>query len=644
MAYEDKNFVDTTGLVWNYSFFEDSTTKAFHEGDLFNAYEYFGAHACTVQGVAGFYFSVWAPNATEVSVIGKFNGWKEGVHRLFVRLDHSGIWEGFIPRLQAGLLYKFHIVSPNGSYYKADPYAHYAELRPGKASCTYESAYHWQDDAWMQNRSNHNHTDKPWSVYEMHLGSWMRPVKDDEEQYNSYTLTAEKLIPYLKGMGFTHVEFMPVMEYPYDGSWGYQITGYFAPTSRYGTPDDFRYLIDALHQNGIGVILDWVPSHFPGDEHGLYLFDGFHTYEYGDARKGFHPDWQSYIFNYARGEVQSFLLSNAHYWIKEFHADGLRVDAVNSIIRLDFSREPGTWEPNLFGGNENLEASALLKKINRHLHQYFPDTLTIAEEAGNWPGITHPAGKKGFGFGMKWMMGWMHDTFRYFKLTPEERKQHQDDLTFSMMYYYDEKFMLPFSHDEVVHGKSPMLYKSPGNEFEKFAQLRLMYAYMFLHPGAKLLFMGNEWGQTSEWNYKTELQWELLQYDAHNLLQDCVRDLNYLYRNFPALHEFQFQRKGFQWEMLEEPENCVVIFRRKGQRKEEDIMVVMNTGNTSYYNKKYVWQGKKQWQELINTNDLKYWGSGECMNPNPEITPVNKKKRLYEIKLNIPAFSVMVYH
>lgn len=644
MVYEDDHFIDTTGLVWNYSRFSAGDVEAFREGTLYNAYEMFGAHSCSVLGTEGYYFAVWAPNATSVSVVGAFNGWKAGVHHLFVRLDESGIWEGFIPRVHQGLLYKYCIESPAGTFEKADPFARYAELRPGKASVLYTSGFEWQDHEWMQHRKETGALNKPWSVYEVHLGSWMRPDKDNPNLYNTYHETAERLIPYLKGMGFTHVEFMPVMEHPYDGSWGYQCTGYFAPTSRFGVPDDFKGLVNALHQAGIGVILDWVPSHFPGDEHGLHLFDGYHTYEYADGRMGYHPDWQSYIFNYKRGEVQSFLLSSAYFWIKEYHADGLRVDAVNSIIRLDFSRAEGAWEPNVFGGNENLEASALLKKINKLIHHDFPDVQMIAEEASDWPGITHPAGKKGFGFGMKWMMGWMHDTFRYFKTPPHERPTIQDTLTFSIMYYYDEKFMLALSHDEVVHGKSPMIYKMPGNEYEQFANLRLLYAYMYLHPGAKLLFMGNEWGQTNEWNHQTELQWELLQYDAHNLLQECVKDLNMLYRDYPALHELQFQKKGFEWVSLEEREEGILVFKRMGGRREQDVLVCMNVCNHHHYGKTYTVKGKSYWKEIFNSNHLKYWGSGDCVNESIPVRVLDKKKRLYEIKLDIPALSMVVLH
>ena len=495
----------------------------------------------------------------------------------------------------------------------------------------------------MANRRNNNSLNAPWSVYEVHLASWMRPEKNREDVYTGYADIAERLVPYVKAMGFTHVEFMPVMEHPYDGSWGYQGTGYFAPTSRFGTPEAFMHLVDMLHSNGIGVILDWVPSHFPHDAHGLHQFDGAYTYEYEDMRKGFHPDWNSYIFNYKRGEVRSFLISSAHFWMKVYHADGIRVDAVNSIIRLDFSRRPGEWEPNEYGGNENIEAIHFLKDLNNILYRDFPDTQTIAEEASDWPGITLSTAKGGFGFGMKWMMGWMHDTFKYFKIKPEDRAHAQDKFTFSIMYFYDEKFMLPLSHDEVVHGKSPMLYKMPGNEWEKFANLRLLYTYMYTHPGAKLLFMGNEFGQTSEWNYKSELDWELLQYDSHNKLQECVRTLNHLYRSYPAFYEYQFDRKGFEWVAIEHKYEGVIAFKRKGKHRTDDILVVLNVSKNNYPEWKLKVKGKAHWSELFNSNDTAYWGSGEYVRKPLEVNVVDKKKKIYEINLGLHALSAVIF-
>ncbi|MBX2887891.1 MAG: 1,4-alpha-glucan branching protein GlgB [Ferruginibacter sp.] len=643
MAYEDDFFVDTTGLVWNYSFFTDKDVRAFKQGKMFNAYEKFGAHPLTVKEIAGYYFALWAPNATYVSVIGDFNGWRPELHPLFVRQDKSGIWEGFIPRLPKGALYKFHIVGfENSIGEKADPFARYAELRPGTASITWDDYFSWSDEDWLLQRSRINDNQAPYSVYELHLGSWMRPEKDNTNSFNSYEQIAGRLIPYLKGMHFTHVEFMPVMEHPLDDSWGYQCTGYFAPTSRFGKPEECMALINALHNEGIAVILDWVPSHFPADAHGLYMFDGAHTYEYADRRKGYQPDWDSYIFNYARNEVVSFLISSAHFWLNKFHADGLRVDAVNSMIRLDFSRQPGEWQPNEEGGNENLEALSFLRKLNKMAHTHFNGIKIIAEDSSDMPGITHPINKNGVGFDMKWMMGWMHDSLNYFKLNPVDRIEHRNEFTFSMMYFFNERFMLPFSHDEVVHGKSPMLYKMPGNEFEKFANLRLLYAYLFTHPGSKLLFMGNEFGQTSEWSDKTELSWELLQYKSHNQLQDFVRDLNLLYRTKQALYEYQFSPKGFEWIDIDTKARGLFIYRRMGRKREDDIVVLLNMSNSPLEQLSVQLNGKFHWKEILNSNHVSYWGSGEYKNEHISHEILDKKKKTCEIKVCLPALSAVI--
>lgn len=639
----DENQINKWLPVWNYSFFNDDSILKFHSGDMFDAYNYFGSHKLELDNVLGFYFAVWAPNATSVCVIGDFNGWKDGLHKLHVRLDRSGIWEGFIPGVQQNFLYKYSITSFNGNFEKADPFARFSELRPATASIMYEDNYLWKDNEWMKKRKNFNSLSSPWSIYEVHLASWRRPDKDNENSFNSYLFIAEELVKYVKSMGFTHIELMPVMEYPYDGSWGYQGTGFFSPTSRYGTPAQFKEFIDIFHREGIGVCLDWVPSHFPNDAHGLYMFDGSHTYEYADMRKGFHPDWNSYIFNYKRGEVRSFLMSSAHYWFNIFHADGIRVDAVNSIIRLDFSRKEGEWEPNEFGGNGNLEAIDFLKKLNQMIYAEFPDVQTIAEEASDWPGITHPTNKDGLGFGMKWMMGWMHDTFKYFKLTPEQRPAFQNNFTFSIMYFYDENFMLPISHDEIVHGKSPMIYKMPGNEKEQFANLRLLYTYMYMHPGGKLLFMGNEFGQTSEWNVNSELDWPLLQFESHNKLQECVRDLNLILKNYPAVYEFQFDKKGFEWLSLEEKKEGIIIFRRKGSKPLQDIIVVLNVLNVDYEGRSYTWKGKSEWKEIFNSNSLAYWGTGTHQNKNNISKVKNKKDSICEIIIDVPALSALIF-
>ena len=643
LKYEELHFIDSTRPVWNYSFFTDEDVRNYQQGTHYRLYELFGSHETTVLDTPGFYFAVWAPNATYISVIGNFNHWDTEAHPLLVRSDNSGIWEGFIPHMRKGEVYKYHIHGFKGRKLdKGDPYANFWEMRPQTASITWNLEYEWNDADWMEKRSAHNASDAPWSVYEMHLGSWMRPDKHDEERYNSYAQITERLVPYIKEMGFTHVEFMPVMEHPFDGSWGYQGTGYFAPTSRYGDPQAFMAMIDALHQAGIGVILDWVPSHFPYDAHGLFMFDGTHTYEYADMRKGFHPDWNSYIFNYKRGEVKSFLISGARFWFEYFHIDGVRVDAVSSVIKLNYSRTHGQWEPNEHGGDGNLEAIAFIRDLNETIYRDFPDVQTIAEEATDWPGVSSPTWKDGLGFGMKWMMGWMHDTLDYFHMDPLFRSQYQDKFAFSMMYYYDENFMLPLSHDEVVHGKSPMLYKMPGDEWQKFANLRTLYTYMFTHPGGKLLFMGNEFGATQEWNYKSELPWELLQFPSHTGLKDAVRDLNLLLRNEPALYENQFSTEGFEWIDLNHRDECVIAYRRKGKDPENDILVILNLTPEVRRDWKLYAKGKDSWKEIYNSDDKKYWGTGDVFNPDILTVLVDKKELLYEINVHLPPLGAVV--
>ena len=642
--YEEEHFVDSTKPVWNYSLFTDTDIRNYQNGNLYNGYQLFGNHATEVLNTQGFYFAVWAPNATEVAVVGDFNNWQTDKHPLFVRLDSSGIWEGFIPNFKKGDAYKYHIKGYKGvAIDKGDPYANYWEVRPQTASKSWNMQYNWDDGEWMKKRKKHNALDAAWSVYEVHLASWMRPDKNDEETYNSYQQITERLVPYVSDMGFTHVEFMPVMEHPFDGSWGYQGTGFFAPTSRFGEPEDFMAMIDAFHNVGIGVILDWVPSHFPYDAHGLFMFDGTHTYEYADMRKGFHPDWNSYIFNYKRGEVKSFLISSARFWFDLFHIDGIRVDAVSSILQLDYSRKEGEWEPNEFGGNGNIEAIAFIKELNETIYRDFPDVQMIAEEATDWPKISRPTFEDGLGFGMKWMMGWMHDTLDYFKMDPYFRQFHQDKFTFSMMYFYDEQFMLPLSHDEIVHGKSPMLYKMPGDEWQKFANLRLMYTYMFTHPGAKLLFMGNEFAQTTEWNYKSELSWDLLQFEPHKKMQECVKSLNNLYTAQPALHELQFKAEGFEWINLNHRQEGIIVFKRKGKNKEEDVLVVLNMTPVVRRDWKIKIAGKQQWKEIFNSDTLAYWGTGDVYNPDVKVKLVDKDAALYEINIHLPALAGVVF-
>jgi 1,4-alpha-glucan branching enzyme len=629
--------------VWEYSLFSETDVRNFQAGTHYQLYKVFGNKQIDVNGTSGTYFAVWAPSATAVFVTGNFNGWNVSSHPLHVRPDASGIWEGFIPDVVAGELYKYHIHGFEGvQLNKADPFAHYAEKRPDTASITWQTSYNWSDQHWMQHRKNKNALDAPISVYEMHLASWMRPIPSDEGSYNTYAQIAERLVPYVLEMGFTHIELMPVMEHPFDGSWGYQGTGFFAPTSRFGNPQDFAAFINAFHNAGIGVILDWVPSHFPYDAHGLYLFDGSHTYEYADMRKGFHPDWNSYIFNYKRGEVKSFLISSARFWIDQFHIDGLRVDAVSSMLRLDYSRKAGAWEPNEFGGDGNLEAVAFIKDLNETLYRDFPDIQTIAEEATDWPRVSKPTSMDGLGFGMKWMMGWMHDTLDYFKADPLMRSGLQDKFSFSMMYYYDENFMLPLSHDEVVHGKSPMIYKMPGDEWQKFANLRLLYTYMYMHPGAKLLFMGNEFAATTEWNYKTELPWHLLTHPSHGGMKYCVQKLNELYTSEPALFELQFDPAGFEWIDLQHRSESVMAFKRKGKNPANDIVVIINATPVVRHDWKISVQGKTNWQEIFNSDHQDFWGTGVVYNPAIPCVCVDSQKKWYELTLQLPALSAVV--
>jgi 1,4-alpha-glucan branching enzyme len=641
--YEDIHFVDTQQAVWNYSLFTEEAICNFQNGTHYSLYEYFGNKQLTVLDVKGTYFAVWAPNATYVSVTGYFNNWDKTSHPLRVRLDNSGIWEGFIPNVLEGEAYKYHIHGFNGiKLDKGDPFAHFWEKRPFTASITWQTNYEWKDAEWMKNRKTNNSLRRPYSVYEVHLASWMRPDKNDEESYNTYEQIAERMVPYVKEMGFTHVEFMPVMEHPFDGSWGYQGTGYFAPTSRFGSPQGYAYLVDAFHQAGIGVILDWVPSHFPYDAHGLFMFDGTHTYEYADMRKGYHPDWNSYIFNYKRGEVKSFLISSARFWCDQFHTDGIRVDAVSSMLRLDYSRGQGQWEPNEYGGNGNLEAIDFIRDLNETLYRDFPDIQTIAEEATDWPKISKPTFEGGLGFGMKWMMGWMHDTLDYYKMDPIFRQFHQDKFSFSMMYYYDENFMLPLSHDEVVHGKSPMLYKMPGDEWQKFANLRILYTYMFTHPGAKLLFMGNEFGATNEWNYKSELQWDLLQHPSHGGMKYCVQKLNQLYQSEPALFEKQFEPGGFEWVDLNHRSDSVMVYKRKGKKEKDDVLVILNVTPVVRNDWEIYVHGKGKWTEIFNSDSKEFWGTGDVFNPSIQSKLVDKPSKCYQLKVHLPALGAVV--
>lgn len=595
--------------VKTYTLFTDHDIYLFKEGKHYRLYEKFGAHSVEKDGVQGVYFSVWAPNAKKVSVIGNFNNWNHQDHILFPRWDGSGIWEGFIAGLTWGTLYKYAIESLGTILEKSDPYALSWEQNLQAASLVSTNWYEWTDQEWQEKRWKNNSLEAPISVYELHLGSWFRNVEDPEKFLN-YRDIAEKLVPYIKYMGFTHVEFMPVMEYPYDPSWGYQITGFFAATSRFGSPQDLMFLINELHKNDIGVILDWVPSHFPGDANGLHRFDGSYLYEHEDPRKGFHPDWKSYIFNYGRNEVKSFLISNAMFWLDRYHADGLRVDAVTSMLHLDYSRNEGEWEPNIYGENVNLEAKAFLQEFNTAVYKEFGNSIiTIAEESSDFPLLTKPVHDGGVGFGMKWMMGWMHDTLDYFKEEYDNRKHTHHKLTFASMYMYNENYMMPLSHDEVVHGKASLIYKMKGDEWQKFANLRALYVYMFTHPGAKLLFMGDEFGQTSEWNFKQSLDWHLLDFPIHKGLQSLVKDLNHLYRSETAFYENQFNPNGFEWVEADDADSSVLIYLRKGKKKDDVLMVILNLTPNVFDYKIGVDAGTK-WEVIFNSDDEKYNGSG----------------------------------
>jgi 1,4-alpha-glucan branching enzyme len=626
-----------------YSLFTDFDIDLFKAGKHFRLYEKLGAHPIEVNGVQGVYFAVWAPSARSVSVVGDFNYWIQGEHPLEVRWDSSGIWEGFIPGVQIGTTYKYKIQSANGGIIteKADPFAFYCQQPPLTASVIWNLDHKWKDSKWMKNRKEHNDLDKPYSVYEVHLGSWKR--HGSENRFLTYLEFADELVDYVKETGFTHVEFMPVMEFPYDPSWGYQLVGYFAPTSRFGTPQEFMVLVDKLHQAGIGVILDWVPSHFPDDAHGLGFFDGSNLFEHPDRRKGYHPDWKSLVFNYGRNEVRSFLISNALFWLQHYHIDGLRVDAVASMLYLDYSRKDGEWEPNIFGGRENLDTISFLKDFNEAVYANYEGVQTIAEESTSFPMVSRPTFEGGLGFGMKWMMGWMHDTLEYFKKDPIHRKYHQNDLTFSMTYAFSENFMLPLSHDEVVYGKSSIAGRMPGDEWQKFANLRLLYGYMFTHPGTKLLFMGAEFGQSGEWNFEQSLDWHLLEYPFHKGIKKLITGLNDLYKNQPALHEKQFSPEGFEWINYSDHHNAVMAYIRKGNNQNEDVIVVCNFTPVVRKNYRIGLPQKGELIEIFNSDAEIFGGSGVSNSGKLAIESSPYDARDYSVELDLAPLAVMVF-
>ena len=629
--------------VISHSLFTDFDIDLFKAGKHFRLYEKLGAHLLTFDGIKGVYFAVWAPTAHSVSVVGDFNYWTQGEHNLEVRWDESGIWEGFIPHLTKGTTYKYKIQSNNNGIVteKADPFAFYCENPPNTASIVWDLDFKWKDTKWMNSREKQNGLDQPFSVYEVHLGSWKRHPKD--KRFLTYREFAEDLVGYVKETGFTHVEFMPIMEYPYDPSWGYQLVGYFAPTSRFGNPQDFMHLVDSLHKAGIGVILDWVPSHFPDDAHGLGFFDGSNLYEHPDIKKGYHPDWKSLVFNYGRNEVRSFLISNALFWLHHYHADALRVDAVASMLYLDYSRNEGEWEPNIYGGNENLDTISFLKDFNEAVYANYQGVQTIAEESTSFPMVSRPTSIGGLGFGMKWMMGWMHDTLEYFKKDTVYRKYHQNELTFSMTYTFTENFMLPLSHDEVVYGKKSIVGRMPGDEWQKFANLRLLYGYMFMHPGAKLLFMGSEFGQSSEWNFESSLDWHLLQYPYHEGIKNTITDLNQLYKKQPALYQKQFSPDGFEWINYSDHQNAVIAFIRKGNDPKDDIIVVCNFTQIVRDKYRIGIPRKGKLKEIFNSDSENYGGSGVSNSQKIEIEASPYDGKDFSTELILPPLSVVVF-
>ncbi len=616
----------------------------FKEGNHFRLYEKLGAHPMAVEERPGILFAVWAPNAEQVSVVGDFNGWRPGVHPLGPRWDGSGIWEGFIPGLSPGIFYKYHVKSKFNDYSadKGDPFAFAWEKPPRTASAVADISYSWNDGEWMAGRAARSFLDSPMSIYEVHLGSWRR-VPEEGKRALTYREMAAALPAYVKEMGFTHVEFLPVMEHPFFGSWGYQTTGYFAPTSRHGSPQDFMFLVDTLHENGIGVILDWVPSHFPNDEHGLAYYDGTHLYEHADPRQGFHPDWKSAIFNHGRNEVRNFLISSALFWLDKYHADGLRVDAVASILYLDYSRREGEWIPNEFGGRENIPAIAFLKRFNEVVHGNYPGVVTIAEESTAWPMVTRPVYVGGLGFSLKWNMGWMHDTLVYMSKDPIYRKHHHNQLTFSIWYAFYENFVLPLSHDEVVHGKGSLLAKMPGPDEQKFANLRLLLAFLHTHPGKKNLFMGGEFGQWNEWWHEASLDWHLLQYHSHQGIQQLVRDLNRLHRNEPALHELDFEREGFEWIDLGDWEKSIIVFARKGKSTGDELVVVANFTPAVRQSYRVGVPAAGYWREILNTDAREYGGYGLGNLGGVPSDPVPFHGKPNSLNLALPPLAILIF-
>ncbi len=610
----------------------------FREGTNANLYQMLGCH---VSAQGGARFAVWAPNASAVSVIGDWNGWSSGLNPLSVRGDGSGIWEGVVSEAQLGQAYKYRIVSRQGGgvLEKADPVGYFCEVPPATASRVWTLDYQWQDASWMTTRARHNGLDSPMAIYEVHLGSWRR--KDGA--FLNYRELAHELSDYLQELSFTHVELMPITEHPFYGSWGYQTTGYFAPTARYGTPQDLMYFVDILHQQGIGVILDWVPSHFPNDAHGLIDFDGTHLYEHADPRQGYHPEWNSAIFNYGRNEVRSFLISSALFWFDRYHIDGIRVDAVASMLYLDYARKDGEWIPNRFGGRENLDAIDFLRTLNEAVYRDHPDVAMIAEESTAWPMVSRPTTMGGLGFGMKWNMGWMHDTLLYMKQDPVFRKYHHGQLTFSLIYAFNENFVLPLSHDEVVYGKGSLIGKMPGDDWQMFANLRALYGYMWGHPGKKLLFMGGEFGQRREWTHEGELEWWVTTLPEHAGIQRWIRDLNRVYRAEPALHQVDFSPEGFEWIDAGNAEMSVIAFLRKSVSGGAPLLVVTNFTPVPRQNFLVGIPNRGVWREILNSDGREYGGSGWGNMGSVESVPVSAHGRVDSLNLNLPPLATLMF-
>ncbi|HUI76059.1 MAG TPA: 1,4-alpha-glucan branching protein GlgB [Candidatus Acidoferrum sp.] len=612
------------------------------EGRHYDTYEKLGAHLKSVAGVAGVHFAVWAPAAQRVSIVGDFNAWDGRIHAMRPR-GSSGIWELFLPELREGAIYKFEIIGPSGNILplKADPYAFRSELRPNTGSVVANlDTYEWNDSGWMSSRPQRNWLESPLSVYEVHLGSWRR-VPEENERWLTYRELADQLIPYVKEMGYSHIELLPIMEHPFDGSWGYQTLGYFAATSRFGSPTEFMDFVDRCHQAGIGVILDWTPAHFPRDAHGLAQFDGTHLYEHADPRQGSHPDWGTLVYNYGRNEVQNYLISNALFWLDKYHIDGLRVDAVASMLYLDYSRAEGEWIPNKYGGRENLDAIDFIKRMNEVAHGRFPGILTIAEESTAWPGVSRPVYLGGLGFSIKWNMGWMNDTLNYFSSNPIYRKFEHNKITFSLIYAFSENFMLPFSHDEVVHGKNSLLHKMPGDMWQQFANLRLLYAYHYAHPGKKLLFMGQEFAQRAEWSEAVSLEWHLLQYDLHRGIQHLVSDLNKLFAREPALHQVDFDWHGFEWIDCNDADSSVLSFVRRGKNPEDFLVAILNA--TPVVRKDYHVgvPGPGFYSEILNTDAGHYGGSNVGNSGGVHSFPVAAQGRPHSISLTLPPLAAL---